>query len=163
MKASNVNWKQLIISIIVCQIPGILGGFITVSSIPTWYAYLEKPALVPPNWSFSIVWTLLYLLMGIAFYIVWQKGWSVSQVKTAMSIFIVQLFFNFLWSYLFFGLQSPQLGLAGITLLWILIVVNIIQFYRISRPAGLLLIPYILWVSFAAYLNYEIMILNPVM
>jgi tryptophan-rich sensory protein len=101
--------------------------------------------------------------MGIAFYIVWQKGWSVSQVKTAMSIFIVQLFFNFLWSYLFFGLQSPQLGLAGITLLWILIVVNIIQFYRISRPAGLLLIPYILWVSFAAYLNYEIMILNPVM
>jgi tryptophan-rich sensory protein len=163
MKFSTINWKQLIISIIVCQIPGILGGFITVTSIPAWYAYLEKPSLVPPNWSFSIVWTLLYLLMGIAFYIVWQKGWSVSQVKTAMSIFIVQLFFNFLWSYLFFGLQSPQLGLAGITLLWILIVVNIIQFYRISRPAGLLLIPYILWVSFAAYLNYEIMILNPVM
>ena len=163
MNVSNISWKQLIISIIVCQIPGILGGFITVSSIPTWYAYLAKPALVPPNWSFSIVWTLLYLLMGIAFYIVWQKGWSVSQVKTAMSIFIVQLFFNFLWSYLFFGLQSPQLGLAGITLLWILIVVNIVQFYRVSRPAGLLLIPYILWVSFAAYLNYEIMILNPVM
>jgi tryptophan-rich sensory protein len=163
MKFSTINWKQLIISIIVCQIPGILGGVITVTSIPAWYAYLEKPSLVPPNWSFSIVWTLLYLLMGIAFYIVWQKGWSVSQVKTAMSIFIVQLFFNFLWSYLFFGLQSPQLGLAGITLLWILIVVNIIQFYRISRPAGVLLVPYIIWVSFAAYLNYEIMILNPVM
>ncbi|MDK2826759.1 TspO and MBR related proteins [Methanolobus vulcani] len=161
MNFSKINWKQLIISIIICQIPGIFGGFITVNAIQTWYAYLQKPTLVPPNWSFSIVWTLLYLLMGISLYIVWQKGWSMSDVKTAMSIFIVQLFFNFLWSYLFFGLRSPQLGLAGITLLWILIVVNIIQFYRISRPAGLLLVPYILWVSFAAYLNYSIMVLNP--
>jgi len=161
MNVSNVNWKQLIISIVICQIPGISGGFFTVRAIPTWYAYLQKPVLIPPNWSFSIVWTLLYLLMGISLYIVWQKGWSVPYIKTAMSIFIVQLFFNFLWSYLFFGLRSPQLGLAGIILLWILIVVNIIQFYRSSKPAGLLLVPYILWVSFAAYLNYGIMVLNP--
>ena len=161
MDVAKINWKQLIVSILICQIPGILGGFITVSSIPAWYAYLEKPSLVPPNWSFSIVWTLLYLLMGISLYIIWQKGWSAPGVRTAISIFGVQLFFNLMWSYLFFGMRSPQMGLAGIILLWVLIGVNIIQFYRISRPAGLLLVPYILWVSFAAYLNYAIMVLNP--
>ncbi|MBP1908690.1 tryptophan-rich sensory protein [Methanolobus bombayensis] len=131
------------------------------SSIPTWYAYLQKPELVPPNWSFSIVWTILYLLMGFSLYLVWKKGWDVPKVKTAISIFAVQLFFNFLWSFLFFGLQFPELGLAGITVLWLLILVNIVQFYSLSKPAGILLVPYILWVSFAAYLNYAIMILNP--
>lgn len=156
----QIDWKKLIGSVALCQLVGIFGGIFTSSAIPVWYVPLEKPDFVPPNWTFSVVWPLLYLLMGIALYMIWQKGWESSVIKNAMYIFGVQLFLNFLWSLLFFGLRSPLLGLMGIVLLWVLIVVNIVFFYRISRPAGLLLVPYLLWVSFASYLNYSIMILN---
>ncbi len=161
MNIEEVDWKKLLISIVVCQIPGILGSIFTVNSISTWYVSLDKPALVPPDWSFSIVWTLLYLLMGISLYIVWKRGWDQPQIKNAISLFGVQLFLNFLWSYLFFGLRSPEAGIVGIIVLWLSIAASILLFYRISRPAGILLLPYILWVTFAAYLNYSIMILNP--
>jgi tryptophan-rich sensory protein len=132
----------------------------TTPAITTWYATLVKPNFVPPNWVFGAVWTLLYLLMGIALYLVWEKGFEKKEVREAIAVFGIQLFLNLLWSVLFFGLQSPLYGLIEIVILWVVILANIILFYRISRPAGLLLVPYLFWTSFAAVLNYSIWILN---
>jgi tryptophan-rich sensory protein len=157
----NIDWKKLIASIAVCQLAGLLGAIFTSSAIPTWYATLEKPPFVPPDWTFSVVWTFLYLLMGLALYIVWRKGWDRRDVRLAMGVFGVQLFLNFLWSVLFFGLRSPLLGMIEIIFLWFAIVATIWLFYRISRLAGALLMPYLAWVSFAALLNYYIWLLNP--
>ena len=161
MDFENIDWKKMISSLVICQLAGVLGAIFTTPSIPTWYAALEKPFLVPPSWTFSVVWPILYLLMGLALYIVWDKGWEYREVRIAMGVFGLQLFLNFLWSILFFGLRSPFQGLVGIILLWLAILVTIVLFYRISRPAGLLLLPYIVWVTFAAYLNYSIYVLNP--
>jgi tryptophan-rich sensory protein len=157
----DVDWKKLIASIVVCQLAGLLGAIFTSSAIPTWYATLEKPPFVPPDWTFSVVWTFLYLLMGLALYNVWRKGWDHRDVRLAMGVFGIQLFLNFLWSVLFFGLRSPLLGMIEIVFLWFAIVATIWLFYRISRPAGVLLMPYLAWVSFAALLNYYIWLLNP--
>jgi tryptophan-rich sensory protein len=151
----------MIVSIVVCQLIGILGAIFTSSAIPTWYATLEKPSFVPPDWTFFVVWTFLYLLVGLALYIVWRKGWDRRDVRLAMGVFGVQLFLNFLWSILFFGLRSPLLGMIAIVFLWFAIIATIWLFYRISRSAGVLLIPYLAWVSFAALLNYYIWLLNP--
>ncbi|WP_167848739.1 TspO/MBR family protein [Methanolobus halotolerans] len=157
----DVDWKKLIASIVICQLAGILGAIFTASAIPTWYASLEKPFFVPPSWTFSVVWTILYLMMGLALYLVWKKGWGSRDVRIAMGVFGLQLFLNFLWSILFFGLRSPLLGLIEIVFLWLAIIATIWSFYRISRTAGLLLLPYIVWVSFAALLNYYFFVLNP--
>ena len=160
MTPSKINWKHLLISILLCQVIGSLGSIFTTPAIPTWYATLEKPTIGPPNWAFPVVWALLYLLMGIALYLVWEKGWEQADVRKAMGVFGIQLFLNFMWSVLFFGLRSPLFGLVEIVVLWIVILVNIWMFYRVSKTAGLLLVPYILWVSFAAVLNYSIWALN---
>lgn len=160
MPHSQINWKHLLVSILLCQIAGLLGALFTTPAIPTWYSTLVKPSFLPPSWAFPVVWTLLYLLMGIALYLVWEKGLDKADVKKAMSVFGVQLFLNFMWSVLFFGLRSPLYGLVEITVLWIVIFVNIWLFYKVSKTAGLLLVPYILWVSFAALLNYSIWALN---
>lgn len=139
---------------------GSLGSVFTAPSIPYWYSGLIKPAFNPPNWIFAPVWTLLFILMGISAYLVWQKGWIKKQVKISLSLFLIQFVFNVLWSYLFFGLQSPLLGFNGIVLLWLLIVATIISFWKVNKTAAFLLLPYFLWVSFASYLNYSILILN---
>lgn len=122
--------------------------------------YTVKPSFVSPSWTFAVPWTLQYLLMGIALYLVWEKGLEKADVRKAMGLFGIQLFLNFMWSMLFFGLHSPLYGLGGIVALWVVILVNIRLFYRISRTAGMLLVPYVLWVSFAAVLNYSIWVLN---
>lgn len=160
MPHSQINWKHLLVSILLCQIAGLLGALFTTPAIPTWYSTLVKPSFVPPSWTFSVVWTLLYLLMGIALYLIWEKGLEKDDVRKAMGVFGTQLFLNFMWSVLFFGLQSPLYGLVEIIVLWIVILVNIWLFYKVSKTAGLLLVPYILWVSFAALLNYSIWALN---
>jgi len=160
MTNSQLNWKHLLISILLCQFTGVIGALFTTPAIPAWYNTLVKPSFVPPNWTFSVVWMLLFLLMGIALYIVWEKGLEKAEVRKAMAVFVIQLFLNIMWSVLFFGLRSPFYGLVGIVVLWVLILVNIWLFYRISRTSGLLLVPYILWVSFAAVLNYSIWVLN---
>lgn len=103
-----------------------------------------------------MVWTLLYLLMGIALYLVWEEGLEKTEVRKGMGIFGIQLFLNFMWSVLFFGLRSPLYGLLEIVVSWIVIIVNIWLFYKVSKKAGLLLVPYFLWVSLAALLNYSI-------
>ena len=139
---------------------GGIGSVFTVSAIPNWYAALQKPELSPPNWVFAPVWTVLYVLMGIAAYLVWRKGFEVKGVKTALALFCIQLVLNGLWSIAFFGVQSPLIALGVITLLWLAILFTTIAFFKISRVSAALLLPYLLWVSFASYLNYTIWALN---
>ena len=151
---------KLIVSITICLFAGFLGSFFTIPAIPTWYATLAKPSFAPPNWLFFPVWTILFVMMGISLYLVWRRGLEGQQVKNALVIFAVQLILNVLWSAAFFGLRSPLSGLIEISILWISIAFTIMIFMKISRTAGLLLIPYIIWVSFAAVLNFMIWRLN---
>ena len=150
------NFFKLVISILICQSAGIIGSIFTANSIPTWYAELAKPKFNPPNWIFAPVWTTLFVLMGIAAFLVWSKGLGRRDVKMALGIFVTQLVLNTLWSIIFFGLQNPGLAFIEILLLWLVILATIMAFYKISKPAAWLLAPYILWVSFAVYLNYSI-------
>jgi translocator protein len=156
----KINYFKLVFSIIVCQLAGIIGSFFTVSSVSTWYLTLNKPFFNPPGWLFGPVWVILYFLMGISLYIIWDKGIKSSKSKIALSVFGLQLILNSLWSILFFGLKSPLLAFIEIIFLWITIILTIICFNRISKSASYLLIPYILWVSFAAILNFSIYYLN---
>jgi len=151
---------KFITSILVCQGVGIIGSLFTSPAISTWYATLEKPSFNPPNWIFAPVWTLLFLLMGISLFLVWSKGLEDKKIKTAVFIFAVQLVLNILWSTLFFGLQSPLYAFIEISILWLAILMTIISFSKISKPAAYLLLPYIFWVSFASVLNFSILILN---
>ena len=132
----------------------------TTPSIPTWYASIEKPSFTPPNSVFGPVWITLFLLMGIALFLVWREGLSDRNVRNTFTLFIVQLVLNVLWSAAFFGLRSPLAGLVVIIVLWAAILLTIIRFFGISRAAGALLIPYIAWVSYAAVLNGALYILN---
>lgn len=151
---------KLGVSIIVCQAAGFIGSIFTTPAIPTWYASLKKPAFNPPNWLFAPVWTTLFLLMGIALFLIWRKGIESHGVKMALIIFLIQLALNILWSVAFFGMRSPLNGLIVIVLLWIAILLTIVHFYKLSSIAGILLVPYILWVSFAGILNVSLFTLN---
>jgi len=151
---------KLVVSIVICQLAGFMGSLLTTPSIPTWYASLNKPSFNPPNWVFAPVWTTLFVLMGISAYLVWNQGLQNAPVKRALIMFLVQLALNVFWSFLFFKLQSPTYAFVEITVLWIAIALTIVAFVRISRPAAFLLIPYIVWVSFAAVLNSSIARLN---
>jgi benzodiazapine receptor len=150
----------LVICIIICLAAGFIGSLFTTTGPGSWYSNIQKPSFNPPGWIFGPVWTLLYILMGISLYLIWQKGIADPHIKIALLIFAVQLVLNILWSILFFGMRSPMLGLIGITLLWVFILLTIINFYPVSKPASFILIPYILWVSFAAVLNFAIFRLN---
>ncbi|MBD3279171.1 MAG: tryptophan-rich sensory protein [Candidatus Pacebacteria bacterium] len=152
--------SKLISSIIACQLVGILGSVFTVSSIPTWYVNLNKPFFAPPNWVFGSVWTILYFMMGVSFYLIWKQGGPKQKTRTAIKYFLSQLGLNFIWSPVFFGLRSPALALLVIVIMWVLIVLTIKKFYPLSQWAAYLLIPYLLWVSFAASLNSAIVLLN---
>ncbi|MCX6826154.1 MAG: tryptophan-rich sensory protein [candidate division Zixibacteria bacterium] len=156
----KTDFGKLIISIVICQMAGIIGSIPNASSIPTWYAGLTKPSFNPPNWIFAPVWITLYLLMGVAVFLVWRQGLSNPPVKFALTLFILQLALNTAWTYLFFGLKSPLLAFSEILFLWVVIIAVILSFLKISIAAGLLLIPYILWVSFAVLLNFSIWRLN---
>ena len=149
---------RLIISIGICLAVGAIAGVFTSQSIPTWYASLAKPGFNPPNWLFGPVWTLLYILMGVSLYLVWQQARSMASL--AIIVFIAQLALNFAWSFIFFKLQSPVGALVDIISLWLFIVVAIILFYPLSKTASWLLVPYLAWVSFATALNAAIVRLN---
>jgi translocator protein len=123
-----------------------------------WYAQLDKPSWNPPSSVFGPVWTVLYVLMGVAAWLVWDGRGSAA--RGALALFVVQLIFNATWSWLFFGLQSPGLALMGIAVLWVLIVLTTVVFWRVKTLAGALLLPYLAWVTFATALNYEIWRLN---
>jgi len=153
------NLPKLAISIIIPLAVGFISSFFTRDSIPTWYNTLVKPALSPPNWIFFPVWTLLYVMMGVSLYLVWRKGFN-NKTKTAIYIFSAQLLLNFLWTFLFFGLKSMLPAFVEIVVLWVMILITIVRFYRISKEAAYLLIPYIIWVSFASYLNLATFLVN---
>ncbi len=152
---------KLAFSIILCEAAGIVGSVFTFPAITTWYAALAKPAFTPPSWVFGPAWTLLYLLMGISLYLAWEKGLLKKENRPALIAFGTQLALNTLWSLLFFGLRSPLLGLVCIALLWISILASACLFWKISKPAALLLLPYLAWVTFASALNYAVWTLNP--
>jgi benzodiazapine receptor len=147
-------------AVAICEGAGVLGSLFTTPRIGTWYQTLTLPSFAPPSWVFGPVWITLYFLMGLSLFLVLRQGQSGVPIQGAVLIFAVQLFLNVLWSFLFFGLESPLLGLVEIIILWAFILLTIWQFYRISRPAAYLLIPYIVWVTIAAALNYAIWSLN---
>jgi benzodiazapine receptor len=151
---------KLILCLIVCQLAGFVGSLFTSPRIPAWYASLNKPSFTPPNWVFSPVWISLFVIMGISLFLVWQKTLRHPYVRVALLWFVVQLALNMLWSIIFFGLKSPFFAFIEIIFLWIAILITIIRSFRVSRLPGVLLIPYILWVSFAAVLNFSIWNLN---
>jgi translocator protein len=155
-----INYLKLIISIFICELAGIIGGFFTASSVLTWYQTLNKPFFNPPNWLFGPVWIVLYFLMGFSLYLIWNNWRKNKTYRLAIIIFIIQLILNLLWSILFFGLKIPLLGFIEIIFLWFAILFTIIYFYKISKISAYLLIPYIIWVSFASILNLFIYILN---
>ncbi|MBN2458512.1 tryptophan-rich sensory protein [Candidatus Woesearchaeota archaeon] len=148
-------WK-LVISISLPFLASFIGGLFTASSVSTWYVTLAKPSFNPPSWLFGPVWTMLYLLMGISLYLVWITKYD----KTSFMLFGIQLFLNALWSILFFGVKTPMYAFIEIILLWVAILMTAIYFYKINKISAYLLIPYLLWVSFAAVLNFSICILN---
>ncbi len=159
----NFNLREvprLIASILIVFFSGAVGSLATFPEITTWYAALAKPAWTPPNEWFGPIWTTLYILIGIALFLVWRQGWDRRDVRFAIGIFAVQLVLNILWSLVFFGLHSIFGGFIIIFLLWIAILANMVAFYVLSKPAGLLFVPYIIWVSIASYLNYSVMLLN---
>ncbi|MES2060024.1 MAG: TspO/MBR family protein [Patescibacteria group bacterium] len=157
---SRKSFWELALAILVCEFAGAIGTVFTASQIPMWYAGLVKPSFNPPSWIFGPVWTLLYALMGIAVFIVAKRGTHNLKVRSALEIFCIQLFLNIIWSPIFFGLHSPSLALITIVFMWFAILGTIVSFAKVSTRAASLLIPYILWVSFATYLNYSIWILN---
>ena len=157
----KVKFVPLILALLLCFSAGVLGSVFTTSAIPNWYATLQKPFFNPPNWVFGPVWTLLYIMMGIALYIVWETKVKKGVLKkNALVYFYTQLILNAVWSIVFFGLHAPLIALLVILLLWLSIFITIKQFYPISKTAGNMLIPYLAWVSFAAILNVFIVILN---
>ena len=151
---------KLVLFVAFCEMAGVVGAVFTISSIPTWYAGIRKPDIAPPNWVFAPVWTTLYGLMGVSLFLVWSETFGKGFGRSAIAVFFMQLVLNVLWSYLFFGLQSPFLGVVEITILWFTITATVAFFFRISRTAGVILLPYLGWVSLAAHLNYMIFILN---
>jgi tryptophan-rich sensory protein len=155
------KWLRIAVCIILCQMAGLIGSIATFPNIATWYASLAKPAVVPPNWLFGPVWLTLYTLMGIALWLVWDGGIMKKKNSPALAFFTVQLMLNGLWSFLFFGWHMLLASLAEIIVMWVFILLSIITFYKIDKRAGLILVPYICWVTIAATLNYYLWVLNP--
>ncbi len=152
---------RLVVACGVSLAAGAIGSLaVTGQGFSSWYAAIEKPGFTPPSWVFGPVWTVLYLLMGVAAFLVWQKGLGSAVVRIALVWFLVQLVLNAAWTPVFFGLHRIGLAVVVIVLLWAAIVVTMYWFFRVSRPAGTLLVPYLLWVSFAAVLNAAIWHLN---
>jgi len=152
---------KIIIAVSIWMVIGFLSGMSTTDSIQNWYVHLNKPFFNPPNWIFAPVWTILYIMMGVAAALVWHDmPAKKSKVKTALSLFVGQLILNALWSIIFFGMQKPMWALIEIAILWVLILLTIRHFNKINPLAGKLMIPYLLWVSFASILNASIWWLN---
>lgn len=165
MKRKNI--LVLATTIIVSEAAGLIGAWLTTPAIPAWYASLVKPELTPPSWVFGPVWTTLFILMGAAAYLIWLSAEEMPQNhpmrakrRNALFIFGLQLAVNTLWSVVFFGQRDPGAALVVVGALWVLIAVKLVLFSQLSKSAALLLVPYFLWVSFAAYLNYAIWVLN---
>ena len=154
------NIPSLIVCVLICLAVGGLAAFATQSSVTTWFPTLNKPFFNPPSWLFGPVWTTLYILMGVALWLVWNAPETHPQRKNGIIIFAIQLIFNFLWSFLFFGMKNPLFALFDIVLMLITITLTIIIFRKINTKTTPLLVPYLAWVSFATLLNVSIWWLN---
>ena len=156
--------KGLFIKIIVClgvtfSAP-VIASFVANPGASDWYANLNKPFFNPPGWVFGPVWTVLYILMAVSAGMVWQKGLGERKVRAAMGIYLAQLILNAIWTPLFFGLEMPLLAFIDIVLLWAAIIFTILAFLRVSKIAGVLMAPYLVWTTFAAVLNFSLWYLN---
>ncbi|MBL7730899.1 MAG: tryptophan-rich sensory protein [Chitinophagaceae bacterium] len=154
------NALKLIISVAIPLVVGGTSGFFTVSGVESWYTTIQKPSWNPPNAVFGPVWTTLYIMMGVALFLVWKANTSNELKKIAFALFAIQLLFNFAWSFIFFYLHQPGWALVEIVVLWILILLTIFAFAQVNKVAAWLLVPYISWVSFATILNYTLWRLN---
>lgn len=152
--------KRLLISLLTVFVTGAVGSYITFTSVSTWYPMLVKPSFNPPSWLFGPVWTVLYILMAIACSLVWNSKTKGNKKKPALIFFFTQIILNAGWSLLFFGLRSPIMAFLEIIILWAAIFITIKQFNTIHKTAALLMIPYLLWTTFAAILNGSIVLLN---
>ena len=155
----KLDWKKLIVSLLIPLAVGGLSAFITRGDMDI-YTKIERPPLSPPGKLFPIVWSILYFLMGVSLYIIWNSRARTDEKRSAIIFFALQLFMNFIWSPIFFSMQQYLLGFVVLVILWIFIIAMIISFKRISPIAAYLQIPYLLWVTFAGYLNLGIYILN---
>lgn len=156
---SLTQYIGLFVILLICFIVAVLGALASINA-GDFYAELVKPVWAPPGWLFGPVWTMLYIMMGVAAWLVWRpEGFSGAQL--ALSLFLMQLIFNALWSWLFFHMQLGMWAFVDISLLWICLIAMVILFWQVSVIAGVLILPYIFWVSFAAMLNYHIWQLNP--
>lgn len=158
-KTISSTWK-LIIAILICEATGIVSALFANTSMNPWFSTLSKPSWNPPAFLFAPVWTTLYLLMGISLWLIWKSTAPAPQKNRAIILFSLQLFLNFWWSIIFFRFHSPAFALVEIVVMLILILLTIISFSKLSKPAAWLLIPYIAWVAFATILNYSIWDLN---
>lgn len=155
------KYFKILILVATCLAIGYLSGIVTRASIVTWYAVIQKPSFNPPNWIFAPVWTTLYVFMGFAGGLVWDKiDENRAEVKKALTFFAIQLALNALWSLLFFGLKNPLLAVIEIALLALMVYETMVVFFKINKLAGWLFVPYLLWVCFAAVLNASIWWLN---
>ena len=157
--ANKGDWIGLIISILICFAVAALGSLATTPEIPAWYRGLKKPAWTPPNWLFGPAWTALYLAMAVAVWMVWKRAEGVGG-NAALRVFAIQLALNLAWSFIFFKFHNPALAFAEIVLLWIAIAVTILKFAYVSEIAAWLLVPYLIWVTYAASLNFAIWRMN---
>jgi tryptophan-rich sensory protein len=155
-----MNMIRLIGSVFICQLAGIIGGIFTQSSVQSWYITLRKPVFNPPAWLFGPVWIFLYLVMGLALYLIWSSETRNRARDTALLFFFIQLGLNILWSFLFFYLKNPLLGFIEILILLVFIAITAWKFYQLNHLAGFLFIPYMLWVGFASVLNFFLWLLN---
>jgi translocator protein len=154
------NAGKLIIALLIPLAVGGASGFFTASGVQTWYTTIQKPYWNPPNWIFGPVWTSLYIMMGIALFLVWKEECSGVLKKTAIALFAIQLILNFFWSLIFFGMHQPGWALVEIIAMWLAILATIFAFANVNKTAAWLLVPYIAWVSFATILNYTLWKIN---
>ena len=160
MVLRSTDIVKLVVALVACQAAGVIGSVFTASGVGTWYAAIRKPTFTPPSGVFAPVWITLYVLMGISAFLVWRRGLQNPPVRLGLIVFLIQLILNTAWSAAFFGARSPLAGLVVIIGLWVMILVNTVLFMRVSRSAGLLLVPYLAWVGFAGFLNGSIWLLN---
>jgi translocator protein len=153
------DWVGLVVSILICFAVAGLGSLATIPEIPNWYQTIKKPAWTPPNWLFGPVWTVLYLAMAVAAWLVWKRA-GFETNSGALWLFVIQLALNLAWSFIFFKFHNPAWALVDIVLLWLAILATAVKFAGVSSAAALLLVPYLIWVTYAAALNFAIWRMN---
>jgi len=160
VKSGLKDYGGLIGAIALCEAAGGLGAIWTSKGVREWYPALEKPSFNPPSWLFGPVWSMLYALMGASAWLTWRDG-TARGAQSALRLFSIQLVLNTLWSFIFFRLRSPRWAFLEIIVLWAAIVMTLLSIWKISRLAGILFLPYLLWTSFAVLLNFRLWRLNP--